>query len=277
MTGRCIVGFDGSGPSERALAWAVRRTRAVPAPLRLLRVATAADRDTASTALDAVVDRVRSAQPGLEVDARVVGPAAGGGSVADAIARATGPDDLLVIGTHQHPFPRGGVARSRAWDIASAVGCPVVVVPDVDVRLRSGIVVGIDQRSSGARLARVAAAEAGRRGDELLVVQSVGSRRPARPAREGLAIEDAVAGARDSAPGVVVSSAVVHGEPARALLHAARDRALLVVGESTTPDAGAVATPVLRDVLTGISSPVLVARGALAGFPAFAAAADTLG
>jgi hypothetical protein len=39
MTMRYVVGFDGSGPSEAALAWTIHRARHEPAPIVLVHVA----------------------------------------------------------------------------------------------------------------------------------------------------------------------------------------------------------------------------------------------
>jgi hypothetical protein len=204
--------------------------------------------------LGSLLERSRSSHPELDVKGAIVP-----GPVVPALAALSHPGDLLVIGTHQHAFPHRSVTRCLSWEIASASTSSVVVVPQVDLHLRSGAVVGIDHHASGARLARIAAREGALLGGELTIVQAVtedvGSR------RTGLAIEDAVRAAREESPSTVISSMVTHDDIAHALLHAAHHRALLVLGESTTRGGNSGEFPILRSVLAGIPVPVYFARG----------------
>jgi nucleotide-binding universal stress UspA family protein len=253
MNARYIVGIDGKAASERALEWVLRRAQRYPAPLVLVRVTTPPDVD-GSRALAQLVERTRKSHPLLDIDAIEVR-----GTVPAALAAVAESDDLLVIGTHQHAFPRRAVTKCLSWEIASASPCSVVVVPQIDTRMRRGVVVGIDHHESGARLAAFAAREAEQFGGELFVVQSVTPSSGSR--RAGLAIEDAVAAARTQAATTRITSTIVHDDPARALLRAAHERALLVIGESTTPAADGPERSVLLDVLASIRVPVLLARG----------------
>lgn len=258
---RVVVGVDGSTPSRAAVRWAAERAERDGLPLRLIHVTVTdgdsgaypiAESDDSSGAqvLEETAALVATAHPGLELSRGFTS-----GSLAGALAAAVAPGDLLVIGTHKMGYLHGRVIGSRSVQVAAAVPCDVAVVPDVELRLRRGVVAGIDRASTAAEVARVAAHEAAQLGGELLLVQAVSSD---EHIGQNETIATAVNAAREAAPDVVVRGRLMHREPATALLDAARSRALLVLGPGSTEPTRPPIGSVMHDVLLNTSAPVLV-------------------
>ncbi|WP_433088209.1 universal stress protein [Dactylosporangium sp. CA-052675] len=135
------------------------------------------------------------------------------------------------------------------------------------------IVVGVDGTPASAAAVRWAAAAAARRRAAVDILLAYHWRVPAFLAPRGdladtarelaeLVVAD---GARDVAvvaPDVEVRAEAVYGQPAEALLRAAADAALLVVGTRGRPQAvGAVAGSVSQQVAAHARCPVAVVRG----------------
>lgn len=181
------------------------------------------------------------------------------GFVAPALADATQPSDVLVVGTHKTGFLHGRVLGSRSVQIASSAPCTVAVIPDTDLRRRSGVVVGIGEGDSPAILS-TAAAEAGRHGQQLSIIRSFG---PATPGLDEWApVIDIVRATHD---GLAIRTKETRRAPAEALLDASRDKALLVIGPGKAGGAGNPIGSVLHDVLLNLNAPVLVVRGVAFG------------
>jgi nucleotide-binding universal stress UspA family protein len=136
----------------------------------------------------------------------------------------------------------------------------------------SPVVVGVTGTSAGLAAVRLAAREAVSRGRQLRVVHAftwLGS----RPESTGLdndgarraasrVVEEAVATAQRSTPGVRVTGQLVDGAPDRVLLRFSRTADLLVLGDddlATTP--WLPPTSVLVQTVARAWCPVLVARG----------------
>jgi nucleotide-binding universal stress UspA family protein len=135
----------------------------------------------------------------------------------------------------------------------------------------SPVVVGVTGTSAGLAAARLAAREAVSRGRQLRVVHAftwLGSRPVAGPDADGArraatrVIEEAVATAQRSTPGVRVTGQLVDGAPDRVLLRLSRTADLLVLGDddlATTP--WLPPNSVLVQSVARAWCPVLVARG----------------
>jgi nucleotide-binding universal stress UspA family protein len=261
---RYVIGYDGSSPSEAALSWTVSRARRAPAPLLLVKIAEGDDgnmgvgfeEETAragAAALSRRLGELQRSEPDLDIAGLALF-----GSVPWELARATEPGDLLVIGTHKTGFLHGRVLGSRSVQIAAAAPCCVAVIPEVDLRLRSGIVAGIDLALTAAAVAELAADEAEARGDELLLIEADSP--GATPFEDLAPLAVAKAAARKRQPGIVIRSRASSRSPAEALLDASRGKALLVLGPgSGDPDRSPIGS-VLHDVLLNVNAPVLVAR-----------------
>lgn len=265
MAQRYLVGFDGSGPSEAALAWAVQRARRLSAAVLLVHVVEGDDggmgkdfEDAAAHAgaalLSERVARLRHDEPGLDVDGLQLT-----GGLAWELAHAARPGDLLVVGTHKTGFLHGRVLGSRSVQVATVANCDVAVIPQVDLRFRSGVVAGIDRIATADAIARFAADEAAARGEELSLIEAASA---GTTAADSGPLAAAGHAARDQHDHLVIRSRLSTRAPAEALLDAARDKALLVLGPgSGRPDRSPIGW-VLHDVLLNVNAPVIVARSA---------------
>ena len=108
-----------------------------------------------------------------------------------------------------------------------------------------------------AEVAATAASEAADLGDELTVLQSVPD---PTMRRDDLPLAVAVEEATRRFPGLVIRSRISTRPPAEALLDAARDKALLVLGPGSTRAARSPIGSVIHSVLLNVTAPVLVAR-----------------
>lgn len=175
MADPIVVGVTPAPASHRAVEWAAKRAAAHRLPLKLIEVVGGA---IGAVGEDTVVDHaVAEARERVEAEAsglprlglKVLMRVDRGNPVAvltDASAHAS----LLVIGS-DYDGPGGRRARgAHGQRIAAGAHCPVVVVPDVDVSDRSGVVVGVDGSPVSEKAVAFAAAEADRLGEPLIAV-----------------------------------------------------------------------------------------------------------
>jgi nucleotide-binding universal stress UspA family protein len=264
MSGRYVVGIDGSGPSEAALVWSALRAERDGRPLVLAHVDESPgdvdlERGEARDLLRRSVERMRDLHPGVEFS-----PALAHGSAVWELARLTRRNDVLVIGTHKTGYLNGRVLGSRSVQIAMATDCNVAVIPDVDLRFRRGVVVGIDRPETAMALGRIAAQEAEDRTDDLLLVHST-----SEPANElagyDLPITIAVEAAQLHSPSVRTRSRISERPAAGALLDAARGKALLILGPGSLDPSRSPLGSVMHDILLNANAPVLIARALVDG------------
>ncbi|MBW9111714.1 universal stress protein [Microbacterium ureisolvens] len=169
-----VVGVTDAPAAQRAVEWAVKRASAHRLPLKLIEVVGGAvgavgEDEVLDAAVAAARERVEataSALPrlGLKVYMRVER-----GNPVAVLTEASARASLLVIGSDH----TGGAAHRRGAHglrIAAGAHCPVVVVPDVDVSDRSGVVVGVDGSPVSEKAVAFAAAEADRLGEPLIAV-----------------------------------------------------------------------------------------------------------
>jgi nucleotide-binding universal stress UspA family protein len=264
MVNRIIVGVDDSGPSRAALRWALHRADSPDIEVVLEHVV---DDEWGQVGAEYAHQEALDGQRVLEraVDAampsgRSVHLITAHGSPAWTLAQEAGPDDLIVVGTHKTGYLRGRVLGTRSIVVASVARSSVVVVPEDNLALRRGVVVGV-AAGPHARPAIIAgAAEAERLGEELFLVHAAPELpETAELGRSLLAAAAELAGA--TAPGITVRRRVAHRRPSDTLLDASRTAALLVLGESRTdPDRGGFIGSVTHEVLLNLNSPVMVAR-----------------
>ncbi|WP_210481212.1 universal stress protein [Naasia sp. SYSU D00948] len=234
--GRYLVGFDGSQASATALRWVTDRARTGTHELVLVGVAEEPD-DTGAAAgitplelartLGQRAQDLRAHERRLSVSTRLAS-----GDVATGLAQAARPGDVVIVGSDKTGYAQGRLYGFRSIQIAASATGTVVVVPAVDLRMREGVVVGLDDSPAANELVLIAAREAARRRSALLLVHAV----PRGSGGDRLATgEHLLARARDAAAEageVEVTSHLVQRRPADAILNLSRDRALLVVGRS---------------------------------------------
>ncbi len=193
MVDSIVVAVTGAPVAVRAVRWAVQRAQAAPPGSQRIEllsvvggvlgtVGEAAVLEQAVAATETLLERL--AEPVRDAGIPVVCRAEAGDPVSrliDASAEAA----LLVIGS-DYRGPGAGPARgAHGIRIAAGAACPVVVVPDVELVGRSGVVVGIDGSPVSEHALRFAAREADRLGESLTAV-SVWT--PLEAPRNGLAV-----------------------------------------------------------------------------------------
>lgn len=180
-----------------------------------------------------------------------------GESAPDALARFVADDDVLVIGSGKTGFIHSRVYGTRGLQIAAAVPCSVAVIPEVDLRFRSGVVAGIVDGDDATQVVDAAAGEAASRAEPLLLVHSTFEGLiPGAVETEGPVLARALATATSRWPSLSIRSRTSERRPAEALLDASRNCALLVLGASARHALGSVA----HDVLINLNAPVLIVR-----------------
>ncbi|ONM50207.1 universal stress protein [Nocardia donostiensis] len=173
---------------------------------------------------------------------------------------------LLVVGTRGLGAFRRGLLGSVSTSLARHARCPVAVVPEHPPDPRGPVVVGVDGSPYSARAIQIAFAVAARRDVELVAVHAWSefyrylSRDELQEEAAGLLAEN-LAGYRERYPDLRVRRTIVADRPARALLDAATDPQLLVVGSRGRGGfAGMTLGSVSQAVLHAAHCPVLIAR-----------------
>ena len=289
MSGRIVVGIDGSPPSGNALEWAVARARLGGEQLELVNTYDLAPEfnfygyhslpasqpvdwlmEFSGQVLDAAAARVRELAPGLActLTSKMGHPAA-------VLAAASQGADAVVVGRRG----LGGAASALLGSVSNRLTiqaeCPLVVVGEGELPAAGPIVVGVDGSDFGTNALRYAVAEAAVRKTSVRAVAAydvvLPALRVADPeliARMRADVEAEAAGTitraldeiqeTDPAP-VSVDHVVVEGRAAEAILGAAEDAQLIVVG---THGKGLVRRILLgsvsRQVLNDAGRPVAV-------------------
>lgn len=259
--GRYVVGFDGSPASRSALAWAEVRAEATGHPVLLAGVVDDAGKGAPEPVaggaarlarlLSKAADELAARDPGLHVSTQLTQ-----GDVATALAQATGPADIVVIGSDKTGYAQGRVYGFRSLQLAATAAVGVAVVPAVDLRLRGGVVVAIDEMPAAVGLVRTAAREAVRRRSVLVLVHAVAPRAQARGPLDDVLAAAAGVAAKEG-PGLDIMPHVVHRRAAEAILNLSRDKALLLVGHSRHPGALGVGGT-LHEVLMNANVPTVI-------------------
>jgi nucleotide-binding universal stress UspA family protein len=284
-----LAGVDGSPAAFRAVSWAAREAALRHRRLSLLYVNTwptymtatwpgltgwdvAAGHAAGLDVLDSAARAAHELDPALDVDTHVkVGPAT------ETLVGAAADAALLVVGRHS---PRGladRLAGSSAAQIAQFAPCPAVVVPEsapAAAPAGPGVVLGVDIGKHAQAAVGLAFDEAARRGLPLTAVRAwtlfsdepalradVPLTPPELEAEQRRLAGEALAGWSSTYPEVDVRHLVVRRHAATALVEAARDAALLVVGARGAGGfAGLLLGSVSESVVRHAPCPVAVAR-----------------
>ncbi|MDX3760832.1 universal stress protein [Streptomyces sp. AK02-04a] len=270
-----VVGVDGSLISVRALDWAA--DEAVRRGVELVVVYAVPDSDEAGPVLASAVTRLGARHPELSVMTRDAV-----GSPVRTLVRESEHADLVVVGSRGMGGVAGLLLGSVSLRLAAHVHSPLLVVRgDHPCDERGSVLLGLED-DSDEEAAVYAFREAERRNAPLCVLHSWTHRHvspelpplvPATsPGPDQLARqsggEDAVprfALARlwERYPGVEVESRTIRTGPARALLEATRESAVVVVGaHRRTHGLGPRLGPVAHTLLHRSHCPVVVMPGA---------------
>ncbi|WP_349866700.1 universal stress protein [Leifsonia sp. WHRI 6310E] len=281
---RLVVGVDASAPSRAAIRWATAHAAGFDAEVLLVHVADDEWGTVGSVLIDEVDDQAGRTLSAAEAFARSLHPDVPvrtelrRGSPMVELAAFSEPGTALVVGTHKTGFHYGRAFGSRSLQLANLATGPVAVIPGVSSRLRSGVVVGVDDTPAGEAAVDLAADLAASHACELLAVRSSGASTAVDIERDdqredwqrrrdddARALMSAVLDrARRRQPAIVIRARVVRRPAGMALNELARSAELLVIGDSRRAEArlgtlGAVA----YDVLLNVSSPTIVVHAPL--------------
>jgi nucleotide-binding universal stress UspA family protein len=253
--GTIVVGIDGSTSSHQALAWAVDQARAEHRPLTLVSAFGAATpawpsdaatlpleyrdalRAEARVALTAARDAVADRAPDLEV--HVVLEAADPRSL---LLQLSEHASMLVVGSRGRGPVRSLMLGSVGVALTRHASCPVVVIrPSQHGLVRNGIVVGADATPESRAVLEFAFRQASLRDLPLLVLHCFWDVLAAANAahviggdldyqEERVMLAESLAGMGEKYPDVHVTTELARGVPAEALVSAAENMDLLVVG-----------------------------------------------
>jgi nucleotide-binding universal stress UspA family protein len=269
---RIVVGVDGSSGSRSALMWAVDECQIRRRTLLIVHAPDLADApfvrssgEPAIRALDGAGLRLLDAhsvaastrQPGVPVTSLL-----SHSSPADALVDLSLDADMLVVGTRGHSGFTSTVLGSVSTRTAAHAHCPVVVVPQSPaLRVAESplpIVVGAANTPAGRLAFEFALAEAQRRNSAVIALMSA-TRDTDGPAESGAVLPTDLKRIGELYPDVRLVTSVVDAEPAEALLVAARNAQLVVLGCHHSDDRWSTRLgPVAATVLHQSPCPVVV-------------------
>lgn len=268
MNAKIVVGVTDTSVGHRAVEWAAQRAVQRGCDLELLSVVRGAEAPgedevlyAAKSASQRFLDR--EAQFALSLGVTKVETSIGRGKPVNRLVEASEHASLLVIGSDYRGPDHGPARGAHGVRVVAGSQCPVVVVPDVDLGERRGVVVGVDGSEISLAAVRFAAAEADR-SNEPLIALSVWTplEVPRNPmvypeqylsniekiTKETLAMS--LAGVRQDYPGLEIEQRVARGYPSAVINETAHSARLVVLG---THGRGRVA----RFLLGSISHEVL--------------------
>jgi nucleotide-binding universal stress UspA family protein len=256
MTGRIVVGIDGSEQSGSALEWAVARARLGGEELELVHVYSLTPQldfygyhglaashpmdwltEFSEQLLDAAAARVRDLAPELtcKVSSRV-------GHAALILADASEGAAALVVGRRGLGGAAGALMGSVSNRLATQAQCPLIVVSEGELPSNGPIVVGVDDSEFGTNALRYAIAEATVRSTSVRAIAAYDVLHQAFRSDPELTARmqaDVEAEAADiitralkalGSTSVTVEPVAVEGPAAEAILTNADDAQLIVVG-----------------------------------------------
>lgn len=242
---RRVVGIDGSRPSTAALRWAARRSGQDGVPLVLAHVSPLDA--TESTVLDNAAALVRAEHPGLShTELRL------SGLVWHALTDAAGPQDTVIIGTDKTGLLHGRATGALSIQVAIAARSAVAIIPALDLSFRRGVVIGVGSPHTAARVAAGAYRGLPHRATPLTLVHGGCEERCTEP------LDAAEQWLRDRDPSLSVRRRALSTPAPDALLDAALDKELLVLGRGARSASGAPIGIVTHSVLMNATSPVLL-------------------
>ncbi len=255
---RLLVGVDGTEGSVEALRWAAHEAARRSCPLQVMTCAVLpvaveagliGSSSASGSAMDSIVGEYEAVNQrgvnlvrsfGLDIE---VGGETVLGAPAYALVGAAQPDDTIVIGATSHPGRLTEVLGSVATVVSHRAHCAVVVVHGTDRKDANvgRIAVGIDGSQCSEEALRWAIEEALRCDAELILVHGwtypyQGPKTGITEARDDMkldamrTLEASARLVRDHAPTLRCHSIISEESPAKAIIDAAKEADMLVVG-----------------------------------------------
>ncbi|MEV7186349.1 universal stress protein [Kitasatospora sp. NPDC093102] len=275
MTGPVVVGFDGSPESLAATEWAAREAQRRACPLDLLQAWPWPHRDVVGSE-----ETYRNAMDRLTLRAEELRASAGAGPVtsaivptdpAEALHAAANSASLLVLGSRGLGPVRGFLVGSVSQEVLRRADCPVVLVRAEPVDPEGPVLVGLDLAHPTDDVLAFAFDAAARRGaplrvvhvwsppvtNEYMALQATGGLKGELSVVERTLFAERLDPWRERRPEVSVTADLIQGSPSVALVDAASEARLLVVGRRirrTLP--GAHLGPVAHAAIHHVRCPV---------------------
>jgi len=265
-----VVGWDDSPGAAPGVRWAARTAARLGRALRVVLVVRTGP-DPRTDAFANARQLVAEVAPGLAIDNKVIN-----GHPIEALRDESAEAEMVVVGTRGHSRLHSTLVGSVGEGLTQHARGPVVVVRGGSDREQTApVVVGVDgSRTSteaisfaarfadaiGAPVLGVAAAPDPLRSIAREIVVSEQHSTSVRQDAERF-LHQAMAGLRADYPDLVVGSKVLDIEPADALVQAAENAQLIVVGSHGRGGfAGMLLGSVSRSVLHHAPCPVAVVR-----------------
>jgi nucleotide-binding universal stress UspA family protein len=271
-----LVGIDGSMPSRAAVRWSIQRAGATGEDVVLAHVVddewgVVSHRllDEARMEADALLTTEAAFARSIDPGASVTTILREGNPMWELITAAEGAD-LVVVGTHKTGFVRGRVFGSRSLQLAGGSPAPVAIIPESSARMRTGIVVGVNESPASQAAMMFGADEARRLGEELILVGAWAGPVETEP-NEASRRRTALVKSRIESVLVEARATITHANDelrirvrevnrpaAEALVGAAASARLLVIGSSRRQGRRTTLGPVAHDVLINLAAPTVV-------------------
>ncbi|WP_278265362.1 universal stress protein [Nocardia sp. AG03] len=272
-----VVGVDESEQSRIALRWAAEHAHRHRAPLRIV-YAIDVPVEFGPGVVAPLFDTERLRAHGESVVAAAATQAAEHAEVTISTLAQEGPPVavlreqsrsalLVVVGSRGLGALRRTLLGSVSTSLARHAECPVAVIPETEPGARGAVVVGVDGSACSAEAVALAFDEAARRDARLVAVHAWSEffRYDARPTMQTQGesvLAESLAGYAEKYPDVAVERVVVEDRPAAAVLAAAADAQLIVVGSHGRGGfAGMTLGSVAQAVLHGADCPLIITRG----------------
>lgn len=283
-----VVGVDGSPESQAALDYAVELARSRDLPLRLVHALepenlaawstlgwtpdlTVASRDSAQDLVDEISSSVRSAHPGVEVEA-----AMREGTCRSVLVAESTDADTVVVGSRRSGALASVLLRSTGFDVGAKASCPLIAVPylPADPSPRSGVVVGVDGSEHSQHTLAYAFGRAAELAEPVLVVHSW-TEPPVDPsmasplaydatscaADERAVLSSCLAGWQERYPDVEIEECLRRSRPVTELVTRSAHARLLVIGSHGSTAWRTLLGSVGRGVLHSAQVPVAIIHG----------------
>lgn len=271
MNAPVIAGLDGSAASPRCVAWAAAEARLRRRPLELVHASMLLYRDGSLSEAaygELEAERIRlltdaqayalALQPELEVHTRLLAEEAGRALVAESEHA-----ELVVVGASMPEGFGGPLLGSVTLRLAAHARCPVLAIPDAAPdpdAAPAEVVVGVAERHRESRAVGWAFEEAVLRGAQLTAIHALGREFGAGREKigEDALLSEALADWRSKHPDVQVRQTVVDQHPARALVAASDQVAMVVIGAAQPPGSagaalGGIGHALLRQALSAVA------------------------